>query len=58
MEIAAAHALASVISADALAADYIVPSVFDRSVATSVAEAVAGAAREAGVARTASHIAG
>jgi len=54
MEIAAAHALASVISPDELDADYIIPSVFDRGVATTVAEAVAAAAREDGVARTSS----
>jgi malate dehydrogenase (oxaloacetate-decarboxylating) len=53
MEIAAAHALAGVIAPEDLAADYIVPSVFDRSVATHVAAAVAAAARDAGVARTA-----
>jgi malate dehydrogenase (oxaloacetate-decarboxylating) len=54
MEIAAAHALASVISPDELDADYIIPSVFDRDVATAVAEAVAAAAREDGVARASS----
>jgi malate dehydrogenase (oxaloacetate-decarboxylating) len=54
MEIAAAHALASVISPDELDADYIIPSVFDRGVATTVAEAVAAAAHEDGVARTSS----
>ena len=37
MELAAAHALAGVISADQLSADYIIPSVFDRSVAPRVA---------------------
>jgi malate dehydrogenase (oxaloacetate-decarboxylating) len=42
-----------VIAPEDLAADYIVPSVFDRSVATHVAAAVAAAARDAGVARTA-----
>jgi malate dehydrogenase (oxaloacetate-decarboxylating) len=52
MEIAAAHALAAVIAPDELSADYIVPSVFDRAVADKVAEAVAGAARTEGVART------
>jgi malate dehydrogenase (oxaloacetate-decarboxylating) len=52
MEIAAAHALAGVIEPAELSADYIVPSVFDRGVATKVAEAVAEAARAAGVART------
>jgi malate dehydrogenase (oxaloacetate-decarboxylating) len=53
MEIAAAHALAGVIAPEDLAADYIVPSVFDRSVATKVAAAVAAAAHQDGVARTA-----
>jgi malate dehydrogenase (oxaloacetate-decarboxylating) len=52
MEIAAAHALAAVIPRDELSTDYIVPSVFDRSVAARVAEAVAATALEGGVART------
>ena len=51
MELAAAHALAHVIPDDELSADYIVPSVFDRSVAPAVARAVADAAVTAGVAR-------
>jgi malate dehydrogenase (oxaloacetate-decarboxylating) len=51
MEIAAARALASTIAPEDLAADYIVPSVFERSVAKHVAAAVADAARAAGVAR-------
>ncbi len=51
MELAAAHALAEVIPADQLSADYIVPSVFDRSVAPLMARAVAEAAEVAGVAR-------
>jgi len=51
MEIAAAHALAAVVEADHLAADYVIPSVFDRRVAPAVAEAVAAAAEEGGVAR-------
>ena len=51
MQIAAAHALASVIPADTLSADYIVPSVFDRTVAPAVARAVADAAVASGVAR-------
>jgi malate dehydrogenase (oxaloacetate-decarboxylating) len=51
MELAAAHALAHVISDDELSADYIVPSVFDRTVAPTVAAAVATAAIAAGVAR-------
>jgi malate dehydrogenase (oxaloacetate-decarboxylating) len=43
MQIAAAEALAAVIPPEELAGDYIVPSVFDRTVAPSVAEAVAAA---------------
>ena len=46
MELAAAHALARVVPADDVSADYIVPSVFDRRVAPAVANAVAVAACE------------
>jgi malate dehydrogenase (oxaloacetate-decarboxylating) len=51
MQIAAAHALAGVIANHELASDYVVPSVFDRSVAPAVARAVAHAATVEGVAR-------
>jgi len=51
MELAAAHAIAHVIPDDELSADYIVPSVFDRTVAPAVARAVADAAVATGVAR-------
>jgi malate dehydrogenase (oxaloacetate-decarboxylating) len=51
MELAAAHALADVVDAEHLAADYVLPSVFDRTVAPAVAAAVARAAEESGVAR-------
>jgi malate dehydrogenase (oxaloacetate-decarboxylating) len=51
MELAAAHAIAEVIPRDHLAADYIIPSVFDRDVAPAVAAAVAEAAERSGVAR-------
>ena len=51
MEVAAARAIAATIPADELAADYIVPSVFNRAVAPAVAEAVAQAAAASGVAR-------
>ncbi len=51
MQIAAARALATVISHDELAADYVIPSVFDREVAPAVARAVAEAAVAEGVAR-------
>jgi malate dehydrogenase (oxaloacetate-decarboxylating) len=51
MEVAAGHAIAATVAADELAADYIVPSVFNRDVVTNVAAAVAAAADEDGVAR-------
>jgi malate dehydrogenase (oxaloacetate-decarboxylating) len=51
MKLAAAHAIARVIPEDELQPDYIVPSVFNRRVAESVAEAVAKAAVDSGVAR-------
>jgi malate dehydrogenase (oxaloacetate-decarboxylating) len=51
MEVAAGHAIAAVIQENELAPDYIVPSVFNRNVATGVAEAVAAAAEQDGVAR-------
>ncbi|MFQ5734514.1 MAG: NAD-dependent malic enzyme [Planctomycetaceae bacterium] len=51
MTIAAAHAIAGVIPRQQLHRDYIVPSVFDRRVVQSVANAVAEAAIEEGVAR-------
>ncbi|HSP38097.1 MAG TPA: NAD-dependent malic enzyme [Frankiaceae bacterium] len=51
MQLAAAHAIASVVQPEDLAPDFIIPSVFDRSVAPIVAEAVARAASEAGVGR-------
>ena len=41
MKLAAAHAIARVIPEDELHADYIIPSVFNRHVAESVAQAVA-----------------
>ena len=51
MEVAAGHAIAATVGLDELAADYIVPSVFNRDVVTSVAAAVAAAADEDGVSR-------
>ena len=51
MKIAAARAIAETIGADELTGDYIIPSVFDRTVAPAVAAAVARAAEETGVAR-------
>jgi malate dehydrogenase (oxaloacetate-decarboxylating) len=51
MKVAAAYAIAGVISDDEVLASYIIPSVFDRRIATAVADAVAVAATESGVAR-------
>ncbi|MCW2622723.1 MAG: malate oxidoreductase [Frankiales bacterium] len=51
MKLAAAEALAAVVTDEQLSADYVIPSVFDPAVADAVADAVAKAAREAGVAR-------
>jgi malate dehydrogenase (oxaloacetate-decarboxylating) len=51
MEVAAAHAIASVIAEDELGPEYIIPSVFNRDVSPRVAAAVAAAAEGAGVAR-------
>jgi len=51
MKLAAARAIAAVISDDELHADYVIPSVFNRDVAEAVAAAVADAATRSGVAR-------
>jgi len=51
MKIAAAYALAGLISDDELSADYIIPKAFDPRVGKVVAKAVAEAARKSGVAR-------
>ncbi|MCI2062205.1 MAG: NAD-dependent malic enzyme [Eubacteriaceae bacterium] len=51
MKIAAAEALAGLISEDELSADYIIPKAFDPRVGPAVAKAVAEAARKSGVAR-------
>ena len=51
MKVAAASAIAACVSEDELHPGYVVPSVFDRSVAPAVASAVAGAAVADGVIR-------
>ena len=51
MKLAAAEAIAAVVKPDELSAEYVVPSVFNRDVAPSVAAAVAAAAEASGVAR-------
>ena len=53
MKIAAAEAIANYIPADKLTPEYIIPSALDRNVAKAVAEAVAKAAKDTGVARLA-----
>ena len=50
MQLAAAHAIAGIVSDGELREDYIVPSVFNRDVATAVATAVAEEARRDGIA--------
>ena len=51
MKIAAAYALAELVSEDELCADYVLPAAFDPRVGPAVAKAVAQAARDTGVAR-------
>lgn len=51
MKLAAAEAIASLVSDEELSADYILPMAFDERVGKTVAAAVAQAARDSGVAR-------
>lgn len=51
MKRAAAYAIAEAVPADKLCADFILPNAFDKNVAVIVADAVAKAAVESGVAR-------
>ena len=51
MKVAAAKAIAGMVTDDELSEEYIIPSVFNRQVATSVASAVADAGYATGVAR-------
>ena len=51
MKVAAAEAIANTITEDELHEDYIIPSVFNRSVAIAVAKAVTVKAKEEGLAR-------
>ena len=51
MKMAASYAIADLVGEDELSADYILPKAFDRRVGPAVAEAVARAARQSGVAR-------
>ncbi|OLB08226.1 MAG: NAD-dependent malic enzyme [Candidatus Rokuibacteriota bacterium] len=51
MKLAAAHALAAIVSKEELSEEYITPSMFDSRVVPAVAAAVADAAIQTGVAR-------
>ncbi len=51
MKLAAAYAIAELVSGEELNADYVIPTPFDPRVAPAVAKAVADAARASGVAR-------
>lgn len=51
MKIAAAHALASLISDEELNSEYVLPRAFDKRVGPAVAKAVAKAAIDSGIAR-------
>lgn len=51
MKVAAAHAIADLVRDDERSEEYIIPGAFDPRVADAVAQAVARAARETGVAR-------
>lgn len=51
MKIAAAYAIANLISAEEINSDYVIPKAFDSRVAPAVAAAVAKAAMDSGVAR-------
>jgi malate dehydrogenase (oxaloacetate-decarboxylating) len=51
MKLAAARGIADVVSEDDLSEDYVIPSVFNRDVAPTVARAVVEEARNEGLAR-------
>ena len=51
MKMAASYAIAGLVSDEELSPEYIMPKAFDKRVGKAVAEAVAKAARESGVAR-------
>lgn len=51
MKVAAAYAIAGIISDEEVNEDYIIPGAFDNRIVDSVSKAVAKAARETGVAR-------
>ena len=49
MKLAAAHAIASIISDEELSDDYIIPGAFDKRVVPAVAKAVGETAKQQGV---------
>ena len=51
MKLAAAYAIASIVSDDELCPEYIIPNSFNEKVTPAVAKAVAEAAKKTGVAR-------
>ena len=51
MKLAAAYAIADLVSADKLCPEYILPEAFDERVGPAVAKAVGKAARNCGIAR-------
>jgi len=51
MKLAAAYAIAALISPEELNEDYVIPSPFDKRVAPAIAKAVGEAARRSGVAQ-------
>ncbi len=55
MKMAAARAIAKIVTDGELREDYIIPSVFNRDVASAVADAVASEARESGAAMAEEH---
>jgi malate dehydrogenase (oxaloacetate-decarboxylating) len=56
MKMAAARAIADIVSTEELREDYIIPSVFNREVVGAVASAVADEARESGTAEAGSEM--
>ena len=56
MKIAAARAIAEIVTAEELREDYIIPSVFNREVVAAVAAAVAHEARQSGMAAAGAEI--
>src|SRR5512144_1505527 len=52
VKLAAAHAIAHTVAAEELTEDYVIPSIFDRTVVQSVSAAVAEAAKKTGLTKT------